>query len=150
MNATSNSKKSIKMVIATLTTVSEVPAITPIWKVMNIMQTNDIIMACPASMFAKRRTIKANGFVNTPKKFNERHHRYRTFQPSWNFGPKYILPIMFISKQIGSKERAYRQEESYCNVSRYICSCRKMGIMPIRLLANIKKNTVRRYGEYFL
>ena len=55
------------MVIATLTTVSEVPAITPIWKVMNIMQTNDIIMACPASMFAKRRTIKANGFVNTPK-----------------------------------------------------------------------------------
>ena len=67
MNATNNSRKSINIVIATLTTVSEVPATTPIWKVMNIMHTNDIIMACPANIFAKRRTIKANGFVNTPK-----------------------------------------------------------------------------------
>ena len=67
MNATSNSRKSINIVIITLTMVMDVPINAPICTVMNIMQTNDMTMACPAKMLAKRRIISANGLVNTPK-----------------------------------------------------------------------------------
>ena len=64
MNATNNSRKSINIVIITLTMVMDVPINAPICTVMNIMQTNDMTMACPAKMLAKRRIISANGLVN--------------------------------------------------------------------------------------
>ena len=57
---------------------------------------------------------------------------------------------MFISKQIGSKERAYRQEESYCNVSRYICSCRENGDNAHKIACKYKEKYRQKIRRVFL
>ena len=55
------------MLIATLATVIILPATAFNANIINMVHVNDNAIACPAIMLAKRRIIKAKGFVNMLK-----------------------------------------------------------------------------------
>ena len=67
IKATSNSNPFIKILNSTEATVSEPFKAGPILADMNIRHVSTSIAMCPASILAKRRIIKANGFVKIPK-----------------------------------------------------------------------------------
>ena len=67
MKATNNSSAFIKMLNNTEATVSVPFKAGPILAEINIKQVSTNIAMCPASILAKRRIIKANGFVKIPK-----------------------------------------------------------------------------------
>lgn len=67
MKLTRISSSIMKMLIPTPTTVIEELSTTPIVAMMKMIHVNARAMAWPAIILAKRRTIKANGFVKIPK-----------------------------------------------------------------------------------
>ena len=67
MKLTKSSKNIIKILIATLTTVMDELNTMPIVAMMKMIQVSANAIACPAIILAKRRTIKAKGFVKIPK-----------------------------------------------------------------------------------
>src|ERR1035437_2511731 len=66
MNATSTSTKLINTLNTTETTVILVFIAGPKLTVTNTRHVRPNTIECPASILAKRRIIKAKGFVNTP------------------------------------------------------------------------------------
>ena len=67
MKATNNSSAFIKMLNNTEATVSVPFSAGPMLAEIKIRQVSTSIAMCPASILAKRRIIKANGFVKIPK-----------------------------------------------------------------------------------
>ena len=66
MNAISNSRKLIKILNSTDTTVMDALIAVPIDIVINISMVSPITIECPAIIFAKRRIINENGLVMVP------------------------------------------------------------------------------------
>ena len=64
-------------------------------------------------------------FGEDAKQFYHRHHGNRHLEPRWYWRPKYLLPILFVSKQIDEQHGAYGKEEGNVNVTRNVCTAGK-------------------------
>ena len=95
----------MKIENSTEMTVMEVPKTAPNDAVMKIMDTNDRMMACPAMMFANRRTVKAKGFVKIPNISMTGMNGTGTFSQVGTSGQNIsfqysLVPNMFTAKKV--------------------------------------------------
>lgn len=77
-----------------------------------------------------------------PEELHERHDRQGQFQVDRRFGPKDLFPVRFRGEQVDRYKRTKCQYACYRYISRNISASREIGMIPIRLLIKIKKNTV--------
>lgn len=150
MKATSNSKKSIKILKRIETIVSPALMANPRVAVIKISEDNDKIIVCPANMFANKRIIKANGFINIPK---------NSMMGSMGNGGAFIHigtsghTISFQYSRLPNTLIATNEQNANTKVTEIFpvtfAPPGKMGTNPIILFSNMKKKIVNKKGANF-
>ena len=105
---------------------------------INIRETREMMMMCPAIMFAKRRIMRANGFVNTPNKSTSVK---MGFIPAGTGGLN-ICPqkCLFELAKITMKDIHARTKVNAI----FPVTLAVPGISPTKLLIRMKKKTVNK------
>ena len=105
---------------------------------INISEIREMMIMCPAIMFAKRRIMRANGFVNTP---NRSTSVKMGFIPAGTGGlnmcPQKCFPEL--NKMMTKEIHASTKVNAILPVTLAV-----PGIKPTKLLMRIKKKTVNR------
>ena len=115
---------------------------TPIVTVMNIKQVSAKIIVWPAMMLANRRIINANGLVNTPKNSTNGMIGKGRFQVDRRFGPKISFQYTFVANRLTAINVQSANTPVTAIFPVILAPPGKTGMIPIRLLIKIKKNTV--------
>lgn len=105
---------------------------------INVMKLNIII--CPATMFAKRRTINANGFVNTPNNSTGNIISNRTTIGTPGYQKICAQKCLFVLNMITKKEITPKTTVKAI----FPVTFAEPGSRPKMLFIKMKKNTVNK------
>ena len=116
----------------------------PILADMNIKQVSTSIAMCPASILAKRRIIRANGFVKIPKNSMNGIMGTGTFNHQGTSGQKMSFQYVLVPKILTARNVQTARTIVMAIFPVTFAPPGKIGINPMRLFMKIKKNAVSR------
>lgn len=144
MNATKTSKHDIKTEKSTDITVIEVPNTTPNEEVINMIETNDRIIACPAIILANRRTVNAKGLVKIPKISIKGIKGTGAFNHVGTSGQNISFQYSFVPNIFTAKNVIKAKNKVTAILPVTFPPPGKKGTNPIKLLIKMKKNAVNK------
>ena len=83
---------------------------------------------------SKKTDHQGKWFSEYAKKFDDRHHRNRNFQPHWYLWPKYIFPISLCPIKVSQEKCNQCQHHGNSNVTRYISTAGKYRNQPHQII----------------
>ena len=116
----------------------------PILADMNIKQVSTSIAMCPASILAKRRIIRANGFVKIPKNSMNGIMGTGTFNHQGTSGQKISFQYALVPKILTARNVQTASTIVIAIFPVTFAPPGNIGINPIRLFMKIKKKAVSR------
>ena len=120
------------------------PLAIPIWNVMNITHVNEMAIACPPNMLAKRRTMSAKGLVNTPNNSMTGNKGTGALSHQGTSGQNMSFQYSLFPNMLTISMVHKARNKVMAMFPVRLAPPGNMGIRPMMLEMNIKKKTVNR------